>query len=160
MRAWYNERPAWQRANEKGHIQGVRDFCFFIEDKGVTTPYWVPESYIDDGASVPRPLWSLPGIGSPFDPLNAEMSFAHDPFYLTHAVSRAVADEVGFQLWRQSGNSLAASRTKWAAIRAGAWWAWNNTEADRKDLFNIRAMIRQRPDAEKFKSLWFAEGNE
>lgn len=148
MKAWYADRPVWQRANEKGHAQLYVDFCFYIDTK----EFWVPKIYVCDGASIPRPLWTL--IGSPFDPINIEAAWAHDPIYLGHMLSRDVGDEVAFQLWRQSGNGIWAARERWLGVRTGGALAWKNNEKDKKDLAETISMINARPDREKFKSLW------
>lgn len=153
MKVWYNERPAWKRANEQDHIRFVRDFEFFIEHKGKTTTYVAPTSYVIDGASIPRPFWAI--MGGPMDPLNCEAACAHDPFYLTHAVPRWMADEAAFQLWKPL-TGLWGARIRWSAVRTGGYFSWKNNAKDKAELARVRAMLEARPDVAKFRSLWFA----
>jgi hypothetical protein len=115
----------------------TEDFGFVID----ATQWWIPLGYDYDGASIPRPFWSI--IGSPFEP-DYWCAVAHDAFYLGHAVSRSVADEVLFQLLRVEGVGLWRARTIWGAVRAGAWMAWNNNACDRAELTRMQTICRSR----------------
>lgn len=141
----------YKAANSCRHIELTKNFNFFIDLKS----YWLPSGYQCDGASIPRIFWSI--IGSPFDPEKVPAAFCHDAIYLTHAVSRPVADEVLFQLLLQGGCRLRTARTMWTAVRVGAWWAWKNNAEDKSDLAKTRTTIEARPDIELFRSLWFAQ---
>jgi hypothetical protein len=151
VRAWFNERPVWRRSEKKGLVELYLDWCFFIDH----VPYWVPAGYDCDGASIPRPLWSI--TGSPYHPRNLEAAFSHDPLYWTHAVPRKVADEVARQLWMQSGHSKWAAGRRYRAVRTpiGAW-AWRRSKGEAKELLEMRTVLSKRPDRAKFETLWFA----
>lgn len=155
INTFYEQRPAWERANKSGHIRLVRDFCFWVD----CIAYWVPNGYVCNGASIPRPLWSI--IGSPFDPMNAEFAWVHDPGYLTHAFTREQTDDMAYCIALQSGNSEAKAHAIWVGVRAFADLpgisAWKNNEQDKKDLLETRTMIINRTDCDKFKSLWWPE---
>jgi len=140
----YDVEPAYKRANEYGHIELVKDWYFTIDGK----KYWIPQGYVCNGASIPRPFWSL--VGSPFDPINAVGAWGHDYLYLTHLTNRKIADEVGFQLWRQAGCKLRKARTMWFCVRTFAGFAYKNNKKDLKDLQEVRDLIASRPDKEKF----------
>jgi hypothetical protein len=140
----------YKAANSCGHIELTKDFNFFIDLKS----YWLPRGYVCDGASIPRIFWSI--IGSPFDPEKVPAAFCHDALYLTHAVSRPVADEVLFQLLLQGGCRLRTARTMWAAVRSFAYPAWTNNAQDKNALAAVRGVVGNRQDRDIFTSLWFA----
>jgi len=151
MRAWFNERPVWRRSEKTGLAEVFQDWCFFIDH----VPYWVPAGYDLNGASIPRPLWSI--TGSPYHPRNFEASCAHDPLYLTHATPRKVADQVAYQLWEQSGHPHWKARNRYLAVRTPiAALAWKRNKKDQKQLDALRAELHKRPDRAKFETLWFA----
>lgn len=154
MKAHYIERPQWRPTYKDNIIELAKDWCFIVDG----TEFWVPCGYQCDGASIPSMFWAVPGIGSPTSGFNAIGAWAHDPLYLTHALTRSQADEVAFQLWRQAGKPLWAARVMWAAVRspAGAW-AWRNTGVDIEELALNRRMLNWRGDKAKFESLWFAK---
>jgi hypothetical protein len=150
MKVKYIDGPQYEKANEFGHIRLTKDYCFLVDDK----EFWCPKFYSCDGASIPRLFWPI--AGSPFDPEKVPAAFAHDAIYLTHAFTRADADEILFQLLMQGGCKLRTARTMWAAVRAFAGFAWKNGEYEKSELAKMRTMIEARPDKEKFSSLWFA----
>ena len=151
MKVKYVADPVYKRGDKWGYIELVTDYCFFIDNKS----FWINAGYQCDGASIPRIFWSI--IGSPFDPEKVPAAFAHDALYLTHAVTRAVADEVLFQLLLQGGCRLRTARTMWAAVRTFAYPAWTNNAQDKQDLAEARGMIGVRPDRDKFTSLWVTQ---
>lgn len=140
----YDFIPQRKKANEKGHVELAEDWYFKIDDRII----WIPKGYICDGASIPRAFWSV--VGSPFDPENEIGAWAHDYLYLTHLTTKKVADEVGFQLWRQAGKSLWASRLMWFAVSKFGGWAWKNTPENEKELIELRILIETHPEKGKF----------
>lgn len=82
----------------------------------------VPAGFVTDFASVPRALWPLvPKIG----PYNMA-AVVHDWLYREHprGWTRAQADAVFYDLMIEDGVSKLRAATMYAAVRAGAWWAW------------------------------------
>lgn len=89
----------------------------------------VPEGFVTDGASVPRPLWWLyPPFGGEYD----EAAVVHD-FLYAHAerfgdgdghVSRAFADAVMLECMEARGFRGSGRRTIYLGVRAGGWLAW------------------------------------
>lgn len=161
IKAWYEHRPIWRPANNRGHIELYRDFCFWVQkNKEPAVPYWVPgvyeplnlPGYVCDGASIPGVLSPVYGAWS--EPINATGAWPHDPLYLTHALSRDICDEVARQIWIQAGKGEWLARQMWVGIRTGGALAWPNNAQDSKDLGDMRTLIAQRPDRDKFTSLW------
>ena len=157
IKAWFKDRPKWERSDKKGLIRPAEDCTFFAEIDGKITSYTIPRVIYDfDGASIPRIFW--PVVGSPFDPQNLEGATPHDPLYLSHALPRWIADEIAFQLWLPN-TGLSGARLRWGCVRSplGAL-AWRNGLSERAELAKIRAAIEdtRRKDIEKFRSLWFA----
>lgn len=122
----------------------VHDWYFWIGSK----VYWIPAGYIFDGASIPRIFWTI--IGSPFEPDYWAAALAHDWLYLTHFVDRKTADEVIYQLLKQSGVGTIKAHIIWAAVRSCAAWAWDNNTDDLTELQRIKNEISQRHDHAKF----------
>lgn len=121
-----------------------KDWYFWIGN----VAYWIPAGYIFDGASIPRIFWAL--IGSPFEPDFWAAALAHDWLYFTHQTSRAVADEVIYQLLKQSGVNTVKAHIIWGAVRAGAFWAWGNSTEDLEELQALKREVDERPDHFKF----------
>jgi hypothetical protein len=151
MKAMYVGEPEYCKANEWGHITLCADFAFSVDGQ----LFWLPTEYVCDGASIPRPFWSI--IGSPFDPEKVPAAFVHDAIYLTHAFTRSEADEILFQLLIQGGCRLRTARTMWWAVRTFAQFAWSMSTEDKSDLAKTKILIESRADKTKFDSLWFAQ---
>jgi hypothetical protein len=152
-------RPEWQGADKPDRVVLTNDAC--LEVDGVQ--YWIPKGYVMDGASIPFLLWYI--AGTPFGGNNCEPAFAHDPAYLTHAFIRSVSDEILYQLklshelMIKTKPWLAKYRAwkMWAGVRMAGFWAYKNSEEDICELTRVRKMIMERPDFEKFQTLWFSE---
>ena len=153
----YLVRPIWQGSLKPNRIVLSNDSCFTIDGK----EYWIPKLYEVDGASIPKILWYI--AGTPFEPDNVEPGIAHDPLYLTHKLPRSLADEVLFQL---KYNHEIMIKTKpwlaryrsykmWSGVRIGGAFAWNNSKEDKAELQRVRNILINRPDVDKFVSLWF-----
>lgn len=140
----YDVEPVYHKANNYGHVQLDKDWYFHIDGRMV----WIPAGYVCDGASIPRLFWSI--VGSPFDPINVVGAWAHDYIYLTHLTDRNTADEVAFQIWRQAGMTLRKARVMWFAVNKFAGFAWKNNESDKKSLIELRTLIAQNPNPDKF----------
>lgn len=148
MKAQYKEQPICQPSADRDRMILFADWSFTIDDK----EYFIPAGYAYDGASVPRLVWPI--IGQPFCPDFAAPALAHDVLYLTHAVIRSVADEVLYQLLRQSGVGAIRAKTMWAAVRSCASFAWKNSHADMKEMGRMVEAIVNRSDRDKFMQLW------
>jgi len=60
---------------EKDEYELIEDFLFTFEGIDVK----IPRGFTSDGASIPKPLWSI--VGSPFSPKLLEAAFIHDYLY-------------------------------------------------------------------------------
>ena len=116
----------------------------------------VPAGTVYDGASVPRPVWSLAGIRP--DGLIRAASLAHDCLYrskgnrlsavigptLTNAngnrltVDRAEADWVLREFMAFAGMSRLRCRRAWLAVRSFGWLYWG------KDSPTMKALNRKK----------------
>ena len=84
-------------------------------------PVEVPEGFISDLASVPRPFWRL------FPPHGdyAPAAIVHDWLYDTGYLDRRTADAVFLAAMTETGVGLITRRTLWAAVRIGGWIPWH-----------------------------------
>lgn len=131
-------------AKNAGFMEFAEDWYFVANGVNV----WIPKGYFYNGASIPRPFWSI--IGSPFEPDYWAGAGAHDWRYLTHTCSREEADETLFQLLRQSRVGLWRARLIWRAVRTFAGFAWTNNAADKTELGDLMISVASRPDRDKF----------
>ena len=87
----------------------------------------IPDRYLTDGASIPRPFWS---VIYPVDARIRRAALGHDRLYETNQVdggvevSKDFADEVLFYGMESLGGSLMLRRAVWAAVQIGGAWAW------------------------------------
>jgi Protein of unknown function (DUF1353) len=91
--------------------------------------FTVPPGFRCDGASIPRRLWSVPGIGHPLENGNVRAAVLHD-FLLSllrvslargvafTGVSRKAADGLFYAALRADHKPLWAAATMWAGVRA------------------------------------------
>jgi hypothetical protein len=82
----------------------------------------VPAGFVCDLESVPRLLqWLFPKLGR-----GALAGIAHDDLYARGTVTRAIADAAYLALLKQFGVSWSERVTKYLALRAFGWAAWNH----------------------------------
>lgn len=114
----------------KPSIQHVKGICHQVTLPGryrsaSGVVYTVPEGFITDGASVPRPLWWLyPPFGDDYE----AGATLHDYLYRFaedfDGMTRAQAD---FLLWESSiaaGFRATGARVIWLGVRVGGWKPW------------------------------------
>lgn len=154
MRASYSVDPEWY-VYRKDRAYLLSDWNFTVDG----TDFWIPALIYDiDGASIPWVFRSIPFIGKPFDKANLTGAGAHDPLFLTHVLGFSGANEVAYQLWRQSGKTKLGASAMHAAISSPfGRVAYYNTQADTEELQKVRNAIKQRPDWQKFESMWFTK---
>lgn len=140
-------RPNWVRL--------TKDLCFVING----LEYWIPSEIYDiDGASIPKLVWAIPGIGAKTDPINLAGAFPHDALCLCHCLPFEVANEAARMFWVGAGKSRFAARTMHFFIDSFIGRrVWENNLDEQAELHAVKKMIRERPDWEKFKNLWFPE---
>ena len=82
-----------------------------------------PKGSVVDGASIPRPLWTL--VGSPYTGDYRRASIVHDIACEKAETSadRRKADRMFFEACRAGGCSLWDSIVLYVGVRVGAWWS-------------------------------------
>lgn len=99
----------------------LQDF-WFIDRQG--RRWDAPKASVIDGASIPRPLWSL--IGSPYTGEYRRASIAHDVACDqagSDPVARRAADRMFFEACRAGGCSIRDATLLYVGVRIGAWWS-------------------------------------
>ncbi len=83
---------------------------------------WVaPKGSIVNGASIPRPFWSI--IGGPFEGKYRNASVLHDVAYAQQTRSAAQADRMFYNAMRCSGVGIVEAKTMYYALyRHGRHW--------------------------------------
>lgn len=100
----------------------------------------VPAGFQYDGASIPRPVWSI--IGSPFEPQFMRAALAHDWLYhVHHRHSRRRADELFRALLIEDGVGETLANVMFQAVRLGGRCYWGNDVADLAYLQRLRERI-------------------
>jgi hypothetical protein len=146
MKIYYLDNPRLEPFEHRGKtlMRLTEDWCFAIDDK----KYWIPKGYFYDGASIPRIFWSV--IGSPFEPDFWAGALAHDWLYFTHFVTRQVADEVLYQILRQSGVGIVRAKVIWSAVRTCAGFAWELTPDDLSEMQCLKRAMSDSPNHAKY----------
>lgn len=88
----------------------------------------IPAGFSTDLASIPRPVWSIPGF-SPFDRI-AKPSILHDGLYSTsivHPYTRAESDQILSLGMKDEGENLFIRETVYQMVRwfGGGHWKVN-----------------------------------
>jgi hypothetical protein len=84
----------------------------------------VPKGFVGDGASIPRPFWS---IFSPFNGDYFEAALVHDYLYSKASdvdyptINRAEADEIFKEAMYNLGVGWLSRGTIYSAVRLGGW---------------------------------------
>jgi hypothetical protein len=117
----FSEDPGAVWLTEKGSdrkmclLEGFR----FIDPAG--KPWETPKHYVVDGASIPRPLWSL--VGSPYTGEYRRASVVHDKACDdagSNAKKRREADKMFFHACRAGGSSKREAIILYVGVRIGA----------------------------------------
>lgn len=107
---------------QDGRNMRVASGIGYIDDK--LRKWEVPAGTITDGASIPRPLWSI--IGSPFTGKYLRASVLHDRFVSTKFRSWADTHEMFYDVMIADGVDHAQATLMWAAVyRFGPRWTQN-----------------------------------
>ena len=83
--------------------------------------YAIPEGFLTDFASIPRPLWSL--VGHPAGRY-AQAAVLHDWLYATAPVPRARADGLLLEAMGVLGVRWSQRWAIYLGVRLGGWMAW------------------------------------
>lgn len=102
-----------------------------VSRNGIT----VPAGFEYDGASIPRPCWSI--IGSPFAPEFMTAAVFHDWLYYTHTLNREDADQVLYDLLRENGVGAVKAGVIHRAVRMFGGAYWPNTNEDKEKMESL-----------------------
>lgn len=95
---------------------------------GVLHRLIIPSGYRFDGASIPRPLWSL--IGSPFDPDLLLAACVHD-WYCEHTQhcyqSRVIGDAVFLYMLTKAGVARWRRVLLYLGVRLNSYWFYGRS---------------------------------
>jgi hypothetical protein len=102
-------------------------FLFYLPDGRVI---WVPQDVICDGASIPRPLWSV--FGGPFEGDHRNRALFHDAAYQRVLAGdadafntvRGEADQLFQRCCRASGMTAWRAQLRYRGVRLGGRDAW------------------------------------
>ena len=78
-----------------------------------------PKGSIINGASIPRPLWSI--VGSPYTDDYRNASVVHDVAYDDSSLPKKVADKIFYHACRAGGCPKQQARKLYLGVRLGAW---------------------------------------
>lgn len=98
-----------------------------------------------DGASIPRPLWTL--VGAPMrDGRVFAAAAVHDQLYKTLGVggqfTRAECDRIFYQALRAGGVSWLKASVYYAGVRAGGWVGWRRYARDPDEVARQMELIQ------------------
>ena len=103
---------------------------------------------ITDGASIPRPLWSI--VGCPLaDSRVAKCAGTHDPLYkaLGAGLTRKQCDQVFYRSLRDEGVSWVKAATYYIGVRIGGWVGWQVYAHDPEEVMWQQTLIHIEPIA-------------
>jgi hypothetical protein len=80
----------------------------------------VPQNFVTDFASIPRPLWALLPQWDGYGPA----AVMHDYLYWAQPMSRGEADRYMLEAMRDQKVSRLKRWIVFAGVRAGGWFAW------------------------------------
>lgn len=113
-----NPKTEWlvdQQGNDRNMLL-LEDFAYVDPDG---RKWNAPQGSVINGASIPRPLWSL--VGSPYTDDYRRASVVHDVACNTPGVERKDADVMFYHACLAGGCSVAQARQLYAGVRIGAW---------------------------------------
>ncbi len=94
----------------------LEDFLFTDPNDRVWT---APKGTNINGASIPRPLWSI--VGSPYTDDYRRASIVHDVACTVYEIPRKDADVMFFHACHAGGCNPLQSKILYAGVRIGAW---------------------------------------
>ena len=91
-----------------------------------------------DGASIPKPLWSI--IGSPFTGNYVRAALFHDGLYACCTLDRKLSDEIFLDLMKEDGVGYFKRYSMYLAVRLFGSSSYNSYQEDipiYKEMVNI-----------------------
>ena len=95
-----------------------------------------------DGASIPKPLWSI--IGSPFTGNYVMAALFHDGLYAGEVLDRKVCDDIFLDLMKQYKVSYVKRYAMYLAVRLGGGKVWKeHTEKEVLKYKNYCKVVKE-----------------
>ncbi|MDN5753237.1 MAG: DUF1353 domain-containing protein [Nitrosospira sp.] len=139
--------PAGDKADRKMRL--LADFSFTDPSGNV---WLVPAGYVIDGATIPRPLWSL--VGSPYVGDYRRASVVHDKARADadDAAARRAADRMFYHACRAGGCSITQATLLYIAVRTGSWLrlvpGWRGISSSDDGPLLARSAVDERLEAD------------
>lgn len=130
------DNPLWVTWAEKTWITGF-DWNRWVGD----VFFFIPAGYHTDLASIPRPLWWIPGFSpqelSLVAPTVHDWLYQHGGFNIddkstARVLTRKESDNVFRELMRESSVGWFRRNVAWLAVRCFGWFAWRKAEPVRE----------------------------
>lgn len=99
----------------------------------IVEPIVIRKGFRTDLASIPKPLWLLPGL-DPVDP-RWRCALVHDWLYAEQTTDRTVVDILFRDGVIQDGVSPLVAWFAWFLIRMIGWWRWRQVEKEFEKQF-------------------------
>lgn len=128
------ENPHFEPVGDGLNIRLIRDFHFLID----YLPYYVPEGFENDWASVPRIWWN---IVPPHQ--YCKSAIMHDFLYSAEVFERIKCDIEFYEALREEGASWVRAQLMYRAVRIGGGFVW--AKHDRKRVNALRECVGLEP---------------
>ena len=99
----------------------VKAFEYHIGSEASPEVIKIPQGFITDGASIPKPFWSV--IGGPLGRY-APAAVVHDFLYIKQTYSRKKSDGIFLEAMKILKVSWWKRRSMWLAVRMWSWIPW------------------------------------
>ena len=160
MAAVFSGEPRSVWKSESGpdrRMQLIEDFWF--EDRAGKR--WdAPDKTFVDGASIPRPLWTL--VGSPYTGDYRRASIVHDVACVAAGNDRSArkkADKMFFEACRAGGCSRWEATVLYIGVRIGAWYGQALADGDTRPKLRRTSVDRQvEADFQEISELVLSQG--
>ena len=106
------------------------DFEYHVGSESSLDIIYIKKGFKTDGASIPKPFWSL--IGGPLGRY-APAAVPHDRLYRFQTRSRREADRIFLEAMDVLGVPWWKRRSMWLAVRVAAWRPWNRYKKEIED---------------------------
>ena len=87
-----------------------------------------------DGASIPKPLWSI--IGSPFTGNYVRAALFHDGLYASQKVSKSVSDKIFLDIMKQSNVGYIKRTSMYLAVTLFGGKDWKEASKYKDEYIN------------------------
>lgn len=118
-----NPRPVTEPNAGRGYFTLTKNYVAPLKSVGAYVKILAPFPF--DGASIPRPVWSILGL-YPMHPKVQAAALVHDALYCAQITTRAVADAIFADLCRNDGVDRFRVGIMYSALRVAGCFSWHN----------------------------------